>query len=241
MSHIGSEIGERQDRSPAFWLLHIGLPAALLTAALAAGYAGGAVKQIVLDSNTSIQETVTGALTVAAALIVAFALARPAQPLDWKLKVWLALFVAAMIFFAGEDLNWGQYYFDRTPSDYFLENNREQESNLHNMWPLLFNRLPRAIIELWLVIACILVPLGWRFPVRLTQSFVPDVLWPDRRLVFAAVLVVVTRMIRQTSSLVTNPDNWLLLMRHSEVEELMIACCLFLYALMLRERLVTSP
>lgn len=240
MSDICSETRGRHDRSLAFWALHIGLPAVLLTAALAAGYVGGAVKQALLDSNTSIQETVTGALVIAAGASAAYALARPARPLDWKLKAWLVLFVAAMIFFAGEDLNWGQYYLDRTPSDFFLENNREQESNLHNMWPLLFNRLPRAIIEIWLVIACILVPFGWRLPPRLTQSFVPAVLWPDARIAFAATLVVVVRMLRQASSWVANPDYWLFAMRHSEVEELMIACCLLFYALMLRERLASK-
>jgi hypothetical protein len=86
-------------------------------------------------------------------------------------------------------------------------------------------------------VACILVPLGWRFPVRLTQSFVPNVLWPDRRLAFGAALVFVIKGIRHYSSALPAPDNWLLAMRHSEVEELILACCLLLYALMLRERL----
>jgi lysylphosphatidylglycerol synthetase-like protein (DUF2156 family) len=126
---------EQRQLSIGFWLAHIGLPAALLTAALMAGYAGGAVKELVLGSHTSVQESVTGALIFAAAVIGALALFRSARPLDWTLKVWLALFVAAMIFFVGEDLNWGQHYLGRTPSDFFLEHNREQESNLHNMWP----------------------------------------------------------------------------------------------------------
>lgn len=223
-----------------FRLLHIGLPTMLLSVALWAGYAGGAVKEIVLDSQTSIQESVTGLMTVGAAAAVALVLARWGRISDWKLKLWLMLFIAAMIFFAGEDLNWGQHYVGWTSSDYFLENNREQESNLHNMWPLLFNRLPRALVETWLVVACILVPLGWRLPVRLTESFVPQVLWPDRRLVFVAVLVFAVKGLRHYSSGMPNPDNWLIAMRQSEVEELLIACCLLLYALMLRERLASQ-
>ncbi|WP_439541991.1 hypothetical protein [Hyphomicrobium sp.] len=224
-------------RSSGFWLLHIGLPILLLSAALMAGYAGGTVKELVLDSNTGIQESVTGAMTVAAGAIVAIALARWAKTLDWTLTLWLLVFIAAMVFFAGEDLNWGQHYIGWTPSDYFLKYNREQETNLHNMWPLLFNRLPRAVVEIWLAVACILVPFGWRFPVRLTQSFVPDVLWPDRRLALVATLVFVVKGIRHYSSTITATDNWLLATRHSELEELLIACCLLLYALMLRERL----
>lgn len=227
----------QQNRSSRFWLLHIGLPVFLLGGALLAGYLGGSVKAFVLDSDISVQETVTGAMTFAAAVIVAYALARSDRALDWRLKTWLLLFVAAMIFFVGEDLNWGQHYVGWTASDYFLENNREQESNLHNMWPLLFNRLPRAVIQIWLVVACILVPLGWRLPVRLTQGFVPEALWPDRRLVFPATLVFLFKGVRQLSASMQSSDNWLLAMRHSETEELLIACCLLLYALMLKERI----
>ena len=233
-----AEISSRDhSRSFGFWLLHIGLPAGLLAAALWAGYAGGDIKRIVLDSYTGVRESLTGLGVIAAGVIVAVILARSARPLDRQLKTWLVLFVAAMIFFAGEDLNWGQHYFGWTAPDYFLEHNREEETNIHNMWPLLFNRLPRAIVNTWLIVACILVPLGWRLPVRLTQGFVPAVLWPDRRLVFGALLVFAIKGLRHLSS-GAGSDNWLIAIRHSELEELIIAAVLLLYALMLRERLV---
>lgn len=237
MAEIGSEVRYWRDRSFGFWLLHIGVPVALLAAALAAGYTGGEIKRVALDSHTSIRESVTGLLTLSAAVIVALILARAAQPLEWRLKVWLGLFIAAMIFFAGEDLNWGQHYLGWTPPDYFLEHNHENEGNLHNTWPLLFNRLPRGIMNAWLIVACILVPLGWRYPVRLLQRVVPPVLWPDRRLMFPAALVFATKGIRHLAS-GGGSDHWLLAIRHSELEELIIACVLVLYALMLWERLV---
>lgn len=237
MAEIGSEVRYWRDRSFGFWLLHIGVPVALLAAALAAGYTGGEIKRVALDSHTSIRESVTGLLTLSAAVIVALILARAAQPLEWRLKVWLGLFIAAMIFFAGEDLNWGQHYLGWTPPDYFLEHNHENEGNLHNTWPLLFNRLPRGIMNAWLIVACILVPLVWRHPVRLLQRVVPPVLWPDRRLMFPAALVFATKGIRHLAS-GGGSDHWLLAIRHSELEELIIACVLVLYALMLWERLV---
>ena len=232
------QFDQRPARSPVFWFLHGAMPILLLSAALLAGYLGGAVREIVLESHTSIQETVTGFFTLSAAAVAASLLVRshPSGILDWKLKTWLVLFVAAMIFFAGEDLNWGQHYVGWTSSEYFLENNREQESNVHNMWPLLFNRLPRAVLQAWLIVACILVPLGWRWPVRVSKPLVPEVLWPDRRLIFIAALIFLLKGARIASSSALAPDNWFMAMRHSEVEELLIAWCLLLYVLMLRER-----
>lgn len=238
MAATPSSVQHWRDRPIGFWLLHIGLPTVLLAASLTAGYLGGEVARMVLNPQTGIQETVTGLITFASAAIVAVVLARTAGALDWPLKIWLALFIAAMVFFAGEDLNWGQHYFGWTPSDYFLEHNRENETNLHNMWPLLFNRLPRALVTTWLVVACLLVPLGGQFLVRLLRGFVPEVLWPDRRLMFPAGLVFVFKGLRHLSSQ-SGDANWLLTIRHSEVEELLIACVLLFYALMLRERLKT--
>ena len=66
----------------------------------------------------------------------------------------------------------------------------------------------------------------------------PAALWPDRRLVFGAALVFFPMGLRKLGSLLPSGDNWLLAIRHSEVEELLMASCLLLYALMLRERLV---
>lgn len=227
-----------RDRSFGFWLLHIGVPTFLLIGAFAADYAGGSVKDFVLNPYTGLGETLTGIGIISAAVIVAFILARSTVEMDWRLKMWLALFIVAMIFFAGEDLNWGQHYLGWTPPDYFMEHNREEETNLHNMWPLLFNRLPRGLVNTWLIVACLIVPLGWRFPVTLLRNIVPPVLWPDRRLMFPAAMVFAVKGLRHLGSGVSGAENWLLGVRHSEIEEVMIMCVLVLYALMLRERLV---
>lgn len=237
MTETSSYVRTWRDRPFGFWFLHIGIPVLLLTGALGADYAGGTVKEVVLNPYTGVAETVVGIGILSAAVIVAVVLVRATVQVDWTLKAWLVVFIVGMIFFAGEDLNWGQHYLGVTPPDYFLEHNREEETNIHNMWPLLFNRLPRAIVNAWLIVACILVPLGWTLPVRLTQSFVPAVLWPDRRLLFPASMVFAIKGLRHLGSGVSSEQNWLLGLRHSELEEIMIMCVLVLYALMLRERL----
>lgn len=49
----------------------------------------------------------------------------------WKIGV--LLMAVALFFGAGEEISWGQRIFDIQSSDFFKENNAQQETNLHNM------------------------------------------------------------------------------------------------------------
>lgn len=49
----------------------------------------------------------------------------------WKTGVFLM--AVALFFGAGEEISWGQRIFDIQSSDFFKENNAQQETNLHNM------------------------------------------------------------------------------------------------------------
>lgn len=121
--------------------------------------------------------------TVFVAFGSAYAIAIARMPNGRHLRAWMGVYFLALIFFAGEDQNWFQYWLDTKVPDYFLVNNKEQETNLHNInsW---FNQKPRLMVEAWLLIACVLVPMGWwTWPRRATQSFVSADLWPDRRIV----------------------------------------------------------
>lgn len=48
-------------------------------------------------------------------------------------KVCLVFIAVFSIFVAGEEISWGQRIFNIESSDFFLENNAQQETNLHNM------------------------------------------------------------------------------------------------------------
>lgn len=177
----------------SFWLLHVGMPLALFVSMVAAASIGGQIEWYVLESPTGIRESLTGLLVLTAAVLSFVAALRPQVRSDWRLRTWVLVYGLAMIYFCGEDLNWGQYYLGWEASDFFQRHNRELETNFHNISPW-FNQKPRLLVELWFLIAGILVPLGWNLPRRLTRSFVPDVLWPDRRLVFVAALALFTKL-----------------------------------------------
>lgn len=222
--------------SPGEWLLYAVVPLLLLVALLAAKYAGGAaVDYWVFESPIGVLESGVGGLAIAAAVVTLVAFFQPAIRHNWIVRGWLLAFVVAMVYFAGEDLNWGQYYFGWVPPDYFLTHNKEQETNLHNInsW---FNQKPRLVVELWLVVACIAVPLGWQLPRRLTQRFLPAMFWPDRRLVLIAALALLVLATDWLSKRGLLPR----LLRWSEVEEVYFAYGWLIYSVMVLGR-VRSP
>lgn len=210
------------------------VPLLITLAVIGIGYVGGELKYLMLDSQVSVEESLGGAFGFASVAMVFVALRQPSVKNDRLLKIWLILYIVCMTYYVGEDLNWGQHYFGWTAPDYFMKYNREHETNLHNMSPLLFNRVPRELMHAWLVVACILVPLGWTLPKRVTKGFVPEVLWPDRRIAFGATLALLWKVV---PVLWRAPFETADAIRYSEAEELMFAYCTLLYGHMLLSRL----
>jgi hypothetical protein len=213
------------------WTLYVAVPIVLLALLLLARYAGGQVSHWVFDSHVGVMETGTGATALLAGAVSLVAFFQPAIRHDWQARGWLFLFTIAMVYFAGEDINWGQYYVGWEPPQYFLENNKEQETNLHNMssW---FNQKPRLLVELWLLVACIAVPLGFRLPQRLLGKYVPSMFWPDGRIVFVAVLATLVLAIDWMAKRGIVPRA----MRWSEVQEIFFAYGWLIYSFMLLGR-----
>lgn len=76
----------------------------------------------------------------------------------WKVGI---LAMSILFFFgAGEEISWGQRIFDVQSSEYFLQNNAQGETNLHNMVvdgkkvnKIIFSQLLTVILVLYLIIS----------------------------------------------------------------------------------------
>ena len=104
-----------------------------------------------------------------------------------KKVLWIigtVLFTLLFFFGAGEEISWGQRLFDIESSDFFLENNAQRETNLHNLVvadkkinKIIFSQLLMVIMALYLLV----VPLLYRkkqWASNLLDSFaVPVVKW----------------------------------------------------------------
>jgi len=83
------------------------------------------------------------------------------KPMLWK----IGILVMALIFLfgAGEEISWGQRLFNVESSDYFLENNAQKETNLHNLVvgdtkinKLIFSQILTAVLVIYLLVLPIL-------------------------------------------------------------------------------------
>ena len=76
------------------------------------------------------------------------------------LRVWVALWALACLYFAGEEMSWGQWLFGWETPEVVRRFNDQGETNLHNVSNFL-DQVPRAFVELFLFVGGLLLPL-WR-------------------------------------------------------------------------------
>ena len=79
------------------------------------------------------------------------------KSVTWKLGVFFMAII--FLFGAGEEVSWGQRIFDVESSEYFIENNAQGETNLHNLVvdgkkvnKVIFSQLLTLILVVYLII-----------------------------------------------------------------------------------------
>mgnify|MGYP004003521081 FL=1 len=136
---------------------------------------------------------------------------------------WLLLWTLACVYFAGEEISWGQWFFQwNTPED-FAQINDQNETNLHNIssW---FDQKPRALVELWIFIGGVIMPfysLLQRKPRQMSSSFW---LHPIPQLISAGMFFTIVRISRWMEIYEFNT-----LFGSSELRELCVALFLSLF------------
>ena len=64
------------------------------------------------------------------------------------INYFLIIKIIAIIYYLGEEISWGQHYFKWSSSDWFVSNNNQKETNIHNITNL-FDQLPRTLVIIW--------------------------------------------------------------------------------------------
>jgi hypothetical protein len=93
-----------------------------------------------------------------------------------------AIGAASCLYIAGEEMSWGQHFFHWNTPEYWAMVNRQAETNLHNTYAI-FEKTPRSILEIGIVVGGILVPLAapfvpWLRACRLSLFLPPAALMP---------------------------------------------------------------
>lgn len=190
-----------------------------------------------IDGEQGLIELATPALSFVGVVYGLRLLAALRREQAGLLTLWVGLLTAACFYFAGEELSWGQQLFHwHTPAAIDALND-QHETNLHNMssW---FDQKPRMLLELWVLIGGIVVPL--RGFDRLPQLSPPQVwswFWPTMDCLPTAVLAIAIRMPERLK----DAFHWQSLpleIRYSEPQEYYFALFLTLYLLSLRKRIL---
>ncbi len=85
-------------------------------------------------------------------------------------KFWFLAWALACIYFAGEEISWGQHFFQWSTPEAIESLNDQQETNLHNISSWL-DQKPRALVEAWIILGGLFAPLWIRFR---NLRFAPD-------------------------------------------------------------------
>lgn len=146
---------------------------------------------------------------------------------DRRLGAWVLAWTLACVYFAGEEVSWGQHLFGWRTPDTLQALNRQGETNLHNLSSWL-DRKPRAAVELWILAAGLAVPLWRRFRGHVPNAErAADWFWPTIATVPSAALFLAFRAHKWYAE--ASGREIVVWLSESEVREYYIALFLSIY------------
>ncbi len=152
---------------------------------------------------------------------------------------WACLVSLACVYFAGEELSWGQQLFLwQTPEG--LQNiNDQNETNIHNIssW---FDQKPRLILEIWVLIGGVVLPIRRYLDKRgYDKNTWQYWFWPSNICFPSALLAIAVKFPERVKS-VFDLEPFQYGIRYSEMQELYFAFFLSLYLMSIYTRAKNS-
>jgi glucan phosphoethanolaminetransferase (alkaline phosphatase superfamily) len=157
----------------------------------------------------------------------------------WKtmrtpLKLWITLAALCCLYVTGEEISWGQHFFNWMTPENWQAVNDQQETNLHNTSSWL-DQKPRIILLLGVICGGLIIPALQKFkPEWLPQRF--KVIYPESALWLLAAITLAHKI----GDKIAESANTLLFERISELEETYMFYFVLLYLLTMYHRLVPS-
>ncbi len=140
-------------------------------------------------------------------------------------------FIAGCIYYAGEEVSWGQHFFLWQTPEAWEQINKQNETNIHNTYAI-FDHFPRELLIAGLIFYCVCLPLASLCP-SWRNGYWPNRfgwLYPESRLTMVAVLMLVTRLPDRIVKVFSGIDPIPYPINPKEFQELFIALTLFLIA-----------
>ena len=158
---------------------------------------------------------------------------------------WILFFLFGLVYFAGEEISWGQQWFNWETFSFFKELNDQSETNFHNInsW---FDQKPRFLLLCFVFVGGIFIPIFFRNK-RISNQSIKYWIYPTICCLPASLICLFFYLLdnlyksicRGTPGIDIRCDYipGLLLLRTSEIIEFYIAFFLFVYVLSIYLRL----
>ena len=147
------------------------------------------------------------------------------------LKIWMIIFLLGSIYYAGEEISWGQHYFGWATPESWQGVNDQQETNLHNTVAI-FDQIPRTLLSIAALIGGVLIPVYRKF-----KNHVPDKnsffdwLFPTYVCIPAALFSLLVSWHEKLYKLLDINIPVVLDIRAGETKECLLALFMMMYAL----------
>ena len=157
----------------------------------------------------------------------------------WKISPWLGVWVGlaavCSLYVAGEEVSWGQHFFDWSSNEFWQEVNDQNETNLHNTssW---FDQKPRSILLFGSLFGTIVIPVIYRLRPKLEPPRWA-IIYPPAVLAVVACLALGINLIDKVYEHAYNNPFF---HRGSEIEELYLYYFILLYLMDLRRRVLAQ-
>lgn len=189
-----------------------------------------------IDGELGLIELATPLISIAGAIVGITLLGISRNLPTARLRLWVLLTTLGCVYFAGEELSWGQHLFGWGTPAYLEAVNDQEETNLHNIssW---FDQKPRLLLELWVLVGGVIWPLSrLRKPASGGSANEGYWFWPTFEVLPTAILAIVVRLPERIKSLF-DIEQLPLELRFSEPQEYYFALFLLIYLLSIRKRL----
>ena len=152
-------------------------------------------------------------------------------------KVWLTLLVLGCIYYAGEEISWGQHWIGWATPEGWMSVNDQGETNLHNTSALL-DQVPRMLLTIAAVVGGVLVPSYFLMrDIKLSANSFYAWLWPTYVNIPTCVLAVLVSLHEKVYKLFGTTVPHILDIRAGETKECLLAMFLFMYIASFYKRL----
>ena len=158
------------------------------------------------------------------------------------IAIWFLLHGLGALYFAGEEISWGQHFFGWATPEAVDALNDQGETNLHNMTSWL-DQKPRLLLVFWAVIGGLILPLLHRLNYLAIGGRDDWRYWiiPPAACMPAAIIVMLVRLPEEIAYAFDRVVLFPFDVRSSEVQELYLALFLSVYLISVYRRAKAAP